>query len=83
MITSNKLAIYREFDGKVDIWQIKGCPKGTEIVEADWYEIMNLLQEATLMKRNLASPDFSEQIRRKLSEATDSQETARALLEMV
>jgi hypothetical protein len=82
MITSQKLAIYREFDGKVDIWQIKGSPKRAEIEEADWYVIMNLLQEATLLKRNLASQEYSEQIRRKLSEATDSQETVRTLLEM-
>jgi hypothetical protein len=82
MITSQKLAIYREFDGKVDIWQIKGSPKRAEIEESDWYVIMNLLQEATLLKRNLASQEYSEQIRRKLSEATDSQETVKALLEM-
>jgi hypothetical protein len=82
MITLRKLAIYREFDGKVDYWQIIGRPKGNEIKEADWYEIMNLLQEATLLKKNLANKEYSEQIHRKISEATADKETFNALLEM-
>jgi hypothetical protein len=82
MITSRKLEIYREYDGMADLWVNMGKRKSTEISENDFYEIMNLLQVATLLKRNLATPDLSEQIRRRLSEATDSHETLQVLLEM-
>jgi hypothetical protein len=82
MITSQKLAIYNEFDGMADLWVNMGKPKSTEISEEDFCEIMNSLQVATLLKRNLATSDLSEQIRRRLSQATDNHETLRVLLEM-
>jgi hypothetical protein len=82
MITFRKLAIYREFDGMADLWVNMGKPKSAEISEDDFYEIMNSLQVATLLKRNLATPDLSAQIRNRLSKATDSHETLQALLEM-
>jgi len=82
MITSQKLAIYREFKGNVDWWERTGRPKRDEIEERDWYDIEAMLQELTQLKRNLVSKEYGEQIRQKLSGMTADQETAQALLEM-
>jgi hypothetical protein len=79
MITSEQLVVYRKFNGDEDIYSRAGCPDGNEI---DWVAIRNLLQELTMMKRNLVSREFGEQIRQRLSEMTADQNTARELLEM-
>ena len=79
MITSEHLSVYRKFNGDDDIYSRSGSPDGTEI---DWVAIRNLLQELTMLKRNLVSREYGEQIRQRLSEMTADENTARALFEM-
>jgi hypothetical protein len=83
MITSEKLAVYREFGGDEDGWSRAGCPKRGLIDDDDWVAIRNLIQELTMLKRNLVSSEYGEQIRRRLSEMTADQDTAQELLEML
>lgn len=79
MITFEQLSVYREFDGDDDGYSRAGCPAGIEI---DWVAIRNLLQEITMLKRNLVSREYGKQIRQRLSEMTADENTARALFEM-
>ena len=79
MITSEQLSVYRKFNGDDDGYSRAGCPAGTEI---DWVAIRNLLQELTMLKRNLVSREYGEQIRQRLSQMTADEKTARALFEM-
>jgi hypothetical protein len=82
MITSEKLAVYRKFDGDGDNWSRGGCPKREIFDDSDWFAIGNLLQELTMLKRNLVSREYGEQIRQRLSEMTADEGTARTLFEM-
>jgi hypothetical protein len=80
MITSEQLAVYRKFNGDVDNYSRGGCPKEGD--EIDWLAVGSLLQELTMLKRDLVSREYGEQIRQRLSEMTADEDTARALLEM-
>ena len=82
MITAEKLEIYRKFQGDDDGWVRMGCPGRGVIGGADWAEIRNLLQELALLKNGLASTDYAERIRRKLSDVTSDADTAKALLDL-
>ena len=82
MITPEKLSVYREFRGDDDGWSRAGCPKGSIFDDGDWVAIRNLLQELTLLKRNLVSKEYGEQIHQRLSAMSADQDTARALMEM-
>jgi hypothetical protein len=83
MITSEKLSVYREFGGDEDGWQRAGCPKRGLLDDGDWVAIRNLMQELTMLKRNLVSAEYGEQIRQRLADMTADQDTARVLLEMI
>ena len=80
MITSEQLAVYRDFNGDIDDYSRSGCPKEGDGL--DWHAVDSLLQELTMLKRNLVSKEYAGQIRQKLSEMTADEATARALLEM-
>ncbi|HEV2693272.1 MAG TPA: hypothetical protein VG347_10290 [Verrucomicrobiae bacterium] len=79
MITIEQVSVYREFNGDDDGYSRAGCPGGTGM---DWGAIRNLLQELTMLKRNLVSPEYGGQIRQRLLEMTDDENTAKALFEM-
>ena len=83
MITSEKLAIYREFGGDVDGWQRAGSPGEHTIIEgSDWSDLDAFLQELTILKKNLVSDDYGARIRIKLKDMTADSSTAKALLDM-
>jgi hypothetical protein len=86
MITSEQLAVYRKFNGDADIYSREVHFREGSRSEAgdtmDWDSIRNLLQELSMLKQNLVSREFGEQIRQRLSEMTADEDTARALLEM-
>jgi hypothetical protein len=81
MITSEKLSVYSKFHD-VDDWQRAGSPRRELFESGGWAEIQNLLQELTMLKRNLVSREYGEQIRQRLADITADQDTARALFEM-
>jgi len=81
MITSEKLSVYRQFSD-VDDWQRRGSPRRELFESGGWDEIQNLLQELTMLKRNLVSREYGEQIRQRLADITADRDTARALFEM-
>jgi hypothetical protein len=82
MITAEKLAIYRSYGGRVDLWQHAGSPKSDIISGEDWAAIGTLLQELAFYKGALASERYREHIRRRLAQVAADQETERQLLKM-
>ena len=81
MITSEKLAIYREYRNEDD-WQRAGSPKRDVLADEDWVVICKLLQEISMLKRNLVSREYGEQIRKRLTEMTADEKTAQELLNL-
>jgi len=82
MITAQKLAIYRKFDGDDDGWSRAGCPGREHFADGDWEEIRNMLQELTLLKRGFAAEDYAERIRQKLSAKTSDASVAQTLFDL-
>ena len=82
MITSAALKIYERFDGDDDGWSRAGCPGSEQFGESGWYEIRNLLQEATCLRRNLVSPEYARQIKEKIEKQTESAEVAATLIRL-
>jgi hypothetical protein len=82
MITTQKLAIYRKFDGDDDGWSRAGSPGGETFADGDWAEIRNLLQELSLLKRGLTSADYTERIRQKLSAETSDASVAQSMMDL-
>jgi hypothetical protein len=82
MITLAKLAVYREFGGNDDGWSRAGCPKQEIFEDKDWSTIGNLLQELTMLKRNLVSKEYGEDISKRLAEVAADKATAKALLDL-
>jgi hypothetical protein len=82
LITQEMLRIYREFDGKNDIWVLAGCPNKEIIPDAHWHQIDQILQELTLVKRGIASPEYALRIQQKLALAAEDAVVADELLSM-
>jgi hypothetical protein len=82
MITSEKLAIYKKFGGDEDGWSRAGSP-GVDVVSFDdWLSIRNLLQELTMLKQNLASKQYADEINKRLAETVADPEALKALLDL-
>ena len=82
MITTQKLAIYRKFEGDDDGWSRAGCPGGEKFADGDWVEIRNLLQQLSLLKRGVTSADYAERIRQKLSAQASDASVAQAMMDL-
>lgn len=82
MITAEKLAIYRSFDGNVELWHHAGSPKSDIITGEDWAAIGIVLQDLAFYKGALAGERYREHIRRRLAQVAADQETERELLKM-
>ena len=74
MITFDKLKIYEAFRGDPDMWGRARRRRDREILsDEDWKLIDELIQELTLVNRNLASETNAAQIEKKVQvNTTDS-----------
>ena len=50
--------------------------------DGDWAEIRNLLQELSLLKRGVTSPEYAGRIRQKLSAQTSDASVAQAMMDL-
>ena len=80
MITQEKIKIYSSFQGDVDEWARIGSKKEKAIMnDGDWSLIDSLVQDMLLVKKGLASKEFSETLQRRLVENCDNPETINQL----
>lgn len=84
MITSEKLEIYKCFNGDSDSWARVASNHNTMVMNSsDWSLIENLIQEISLVKKGLVLESYILHIEMKLKESCDNEETIRILKEMV
>jgi hypothetical protein len=81
MITPEKMAIWREFSGDEDRWQLAGRPGRDIIADGDWGDIRTLFQQATLLKKGLASEEYAATIRKNLSEMSSDVNVAQYIFD--
>ncbi|HRH49247.1 MAG TPA: hypothetical protein PLP23_10875 [Panacibacter sp.] len=75
MITKEKLKVYEKYKGQNDMFFRLHLFKPRRMQESDFFKIQNMLQEARLVNRKLASEEYSSRVKQKLIEVCDSQET--------
>ena len=74
MITIAKLKEYEEYHGYYDGFYMQKVKNGTNLTNDDeWYFISNLIQDIRLVKKGLASKEFSESLSKRLAENCDSE----------
>lgn len=80
MITKDKIKVYKRYNGDIDSWARSGSKKEKSIVtDEDWYVIDGLIQDLSLVRKGLASSDFTENLNVKLKEMCDSESTVNQL----
>lgn len=67
MITLEKLKEYEEYHGYYDGFYIQKVKKGINITSDDeWYLIKDLIQDLLLIKKEVASKEFAENVYERL-----------------
>lgn len=80
MITKNKINIYKKYNGDIDSWARSGSKKEKNILnDNDWHIIDGLIQDLSLVKKELTSLTFSNDLNSKLKEICDGEETVESL----
>lgn len=75
LITLSKLQVYVSYDGDGDRFARSGRPNEREILsDEDWLLIDLLIQDATVINRNLGSENRTDQATRRLRENTDGED---------
>lgn len=76
MITENKIKLYNKYSGDIDGWARNSSKKELSIMsDDDWFLIDGFIQDLTLVKKGLASVEFSISLNNKLKENCDTDET--------
>ena len=76
MVTKNKLRIYERYDGDIDSWARTGSKREKSVMtDNDWHVIERLIQNVVLMKKGLASCNFSASLSQQLKESCDTAST--------
>lgn len=75
MITEDKLKVYASYKGELDMWLRTGKEREKSFMDSsDWHLIDLLLQDATVLNRNLGSPKRAEEARNRLRENTENED---------
>lgn len=76
MISPEKIKIYLHYEGDNDMFIRVGSSKEREIMkDSDFAELQNLIQDIILVKNNLASKEYAENVIKKLAENSIDSET--------
>lgn len=76
MITIVKLKEYEEYHGYYDGFYLQKVKYGTNVTNDDeWYLIGGLIQDIRLVNKGLASKEFLDNLRKRLKENCDSDDT--------
>ena len=83
MISEAKLKLFESVGGDPDAWARASRPGDrTILTEAGWNQISALVNQLTLVKRGLASPDLEQRVMKLLRETTATPAVAARLLEI-
>lgn len=77
MLTKTKLNIYKKYKGDGDMWIRAGNKK--LLKDSDWREIDSLIQDLRLIKNEFASEFYASEVKNKLNEICENQETIELL----
>ena len=84
MLTLEKLAVYRAFEGDIDGWARSSRQEGSSTIsDEDWSVIEELRQGLFLVATGRASTAFSASLNERLLAVTADEATRRALRELV
>jgi hypothetical protein len=84
MITSSKLKIYKYYKGDIDNWARAGTKLEKSIMkDEDWAIIESFLQDLALIKKNLTSSEFTNNVRVRLKENCENDNVIQQLKELV
>ncbi len=73
MITIDKLTTFAKWSGDIDAWIRMGDTK--TMSDSEWGLVGSLIQDWSIIKKGLASTDYTSAFEKKLSENLDSLET--------
>ena len=79
-ITLNKLREYQKFGGDDDMWS-RGSNKRLNSSE-EWYLIRSLIQDITLVKKGIASKQYTEKLYNNLLKFCDGEATVKEIERM-
>jgi hypothetical protein len=83
VLTLEKLAVYRRFDGDIDAWARTSGPAGPSgMTDADWFLIDELRQALAMVASGLAAPEFRAAVERRLTASAADEQTRQALREL-
>lgn len=76
MITILKLNEYEKYHGYYDGFYIQKVKQGTqETTDEEWFLISNFIQDIRLVDKGLTSKEFSENLKKRLKENCDDNDT--------
>jgi len=80
MITILKLSEYEMYHGYYDGFYVQKVKKGIqETSDEEWFLISNFIQDIRLVKKGLASKEFSENLDKRIKENCDNEDTINLL----
>jgi len=84
MITSEKILIYKKYNGDIDHFARVGSSRDKSILtDLEWNQIDNLIQDIELSKKGLTSQEFNNKMHKRIAELIDSEETLEQIKELV
>jgi hypothetical protein len=83
MINLDKLRFYKKLNGDSDAWaRMPRASNFAGMTDQDWYLIDRILQSLTITEHGLATPEFAEEMHRKLNDLAEGDEVRAMLIEM-
>jgi len=80
MIKAEQLHIYNHYHGDIDMWTRTGKLSEKKLMTSDtWHLIDNLIQDIAIARNGLASEKFISNLKNRLSENCDNEETIKQL----
>ena len=84
MITQEKIAIYKKYSGDIDHFARVGSSRDKSILsDFEWNQIDNLIQDLELSLKGLTSREFDINIKERIAEIVDSNETLEQIKKLV
>jgi molybdate-binding protein len=83
MINKDKLKVFAFYKGDLDMWLRTGKDREKKFMKSeDWHLIDLLLQDATVINRQLGSPSRTAEAAKRLSENTESEEVISEIMRL-
>ena len=84
MITKDKINIYLKYNADIDSWARYGTKSDKNVLkDDDWYTIDKLIQNATLLKNNLASEKFKDKLNEEINNSCHDKTVIDKIFQMV